>query len=403
MPTARGRQRTLAWPRRSARFAACSCMSFALVSVLSCAWRRFPCFSFQPQNSVPRAKSLPLVRKLAIGETADFSTTEADEEEADRILQRLEAQGRQVAEDQLEGSEEVKYQPSTDPSDPIVAALRAVCNVSAVSRFELLDSRWNGNEAMRYDADDGRSFFIKMNRVEDTSVFMAEAVGLSALLKAASGLKVPKPLHLGRLPKVGSIGPGAFMVLEWLQLMPFGIMRKDKQAELGQKLAELHLNSVHDDLHKGRFGFPVSNFLALTPLDNTWCDTWEELFRRRLSDQISRLYVDKAYGRAALYPDDRELADNGARMIAALPRLLALPADTRPSLIHGDLWMGNAGATKDAAVIFDPACCFAHHEFELAITDMFGGFEAPFWDAYFERIPRAAGFETRQKVYQLRS
>ncbi|CAN0505978.1 unnamed protein product, partial [Discosporangium mesarthrocarpum] len=46
---------------------------------------------------------------------------------------------------------------------------------------------------------------------------------------------------------------------------------------------------VHNDLHKGRFGFPVSNFLALTPLNNAWCDSWTDFFRRRLNDQIDAL------------------------------------------------------------------------------------------------------------------
>lgn len=45
----------------------------------------------------------------------------------------------------------------------------------------------------------------------------------------------------------------------------------------------------HDELHKGRFGFPVSNFLALTPLNNAWCNTWTEFFERRMSDQIEGL------------------------------------------------------------------------------------------------------------------
>lgn len=46
---------------------------------------------------------------------------------------------------------------------------------------------------------------------------------------------------------------------------------------------------VHDELHKGRFGFPVSNFLALTPLNNGWCQSWAEFFKRRLTDQIDGL------------------------------------------------------------------------------------------------------------------
>jgi hypothetical protein len=30
--------------------------------------------------------------------------------------------------------------------------------------FELLDSRWNGNEVFRYETDKG-TFFVKLNRV----------------------------------------------------------------------------------------------------------------------------------------------------------------------------------------------------------------------------------------------
>lgn len=48
-------------------------------------------------------------------------------------------------------------------------------------------------------------------------------------------------------------------------------------------------NKEHDALHEGRFGFPVSNFLALTPLNNSWCDSWTEFFKRRMADQIDGL------------------------------------------------------------------------------------------------------------------
>ena len=65
-------------------------------------------------------------------------------------------------------------------------------------------------------------------QVEDPSVFLSEAVGLSAIAQTET-LPCPKPLHLGKLPKVGEIGPGAFMVLDYLKLLPFGIMRSDMQ------------------------------------------------------------------------------------------------------------------------------------------------------------------------------
>lgn len=88
-------------------------------------------------------------------------------------------------------------------------------------------------------------------------------------------------------------------------------------------------------------------------------------------------------------------------MVHAVPGLLA-GARATPSLIHGDLWVGNAGATEqDGPVIFDPACFFGHHEMELAMMTLFGGFRAEFWDAYHARVPKAPGFADRQKLYQL--
>ena len=76
--------------------------------------------------------------------------------------------------------------------------------------FELLDSRWNGNEVLQYITDNG-SLFVKINRVEDSSVFMAEAAGLTSILRTDT-ITVPKPLHVGKLPKVGLFGPGAFLI-----------------------------------------------------------------------------------------------------------------------------------------------------------------------------------------------
>ena len=52
-------------------------------------------------------------------------------------------------------------------------------------------------------------------------------------------------------------------------------------------------------------------------------------------------------------------------------------------------------------VIFDPASFYGHHEFELGIATMFGGFDSAVFEAYHKLIPKAPGFGTRQKLYQL--
>lgn len=52
-------------------------------------------------------------------------------------------------------------------------------------------------------------------------------------------------------------------------------------------------------------------------------------------------------------------------------------------------------------VVFDPASFYGHHEYELAIAGMFGGFTASFYEAYHSHFPRAHGFDSRHKLYQL--
>ena len=74
----------------------------------------------------------------------------------------------------------------------------------------------------------------------------------------------------------------------------------------------------------------------------------------------------------------------------------------RPSLLHGDLWSGNYSADADGnPSIFDPACYYGHHEADLGITRMFGGFGPDFYDAYHEVIPKADGFAKRAMLYEL--
>jgi len=304
------------------------------------------------------------------------------DDEADALISQAE-----IAEETL------KYQPSVDLSDPISSALTKISPSSTgVKSFELLDSRWNGNEVFKYVMNDEKLFFVKLNRVEHPSVFTSEAVSLSALKKASS-LKSPLPMHIGELPRVGEFGPGSFMILEWLPIVPFGAMQSQNQKLLGLSLAELHKSTVHDALHKGRFGFPTSNFLAVTPMNNTWTDTWEELFARRLTEQLERLAP-------SLQEGDVSLVEKGAIILDHLDFFLAGTENIKPSLIHGDLWIGNTGATETEPVIFDPCCSFSHGEFELSPCKMFGGFTEDFFSAYHEAMGgKKAGWEVREKLY----
>ena len=83
-----------------------------------------------------------------------------------------------------------------------------------------------------------------------------------------------------------------------------------------------------------------------------------------------------------------------------LPALFAgyLP---EPSLLHGDLWGGNWACCNGEPVIFDPAVYYGDRESDLAMTRLFGGFGAAFYEAYEASAPLAPGHRARCDLYQL--
>jgi fructosamine-3-kinase len=92
----------------------------------------------------------------------------------------------------------------------------------------------------------------------------------------------------------------------------------------------------------------------------------------------------------------------GARRF--VERVVELVGDHSPeaSLLHGDLWGGNAGFdVAGRPVIFDPASFYGDRETDLAFTRLFGGFEEAFYRGYQEAWPLADGWRDRQEIYNL--
>ena len=72
----------------------------------------------------------------------------------------------------------------------------------------------------------------------------------------------------------------------------------------------------------------------------------------------------------------------------------------QPSLLHGDLWSGNAACGRDGQpVVFDPACYYGDRETDLAMTELFGGFSSDFYQAYQQVWPLDAGYRQRKPLY----
>jgi protein-ribulosamine 3-kinase len=95
------------------------------------------------------------------------------------------------------------------------------------------------------------------------------------------------------------------------------------------------------------------------------------------------------------------LESAGKRLCERLDRILG---EYRPaaSLLHGDLWSGNASSLADGtAVLFDPAVYYGDAEADLAMTELFGGFSQSFYAAYREIRPVDAGYGVRKILYNL--
>ncbi|KAJ5764666.1 hypothetical protein N7533_003347 [Penicillium manginii] len=134
-------------------------------------------------------------------------------------------------------------------------------------------------------------------------------------------------------------------------------------AQLVDALEKLHNNSVSPN---GKFGFHVMTFNGVVPIVNDWCDTWEEYFSRQLRSDIKW-----EQGIRGPDPEFDAIADEFFQKV--IPRLLR-PLETggrsiKPSLVHGDLWQGNAqiDMVTQQLVLFDSCCCYAHNEFDLGM------------------------------------
>ena len=113
----------------------------------------------------------------------------------------------------------------------------------------------------------------------------------------------------------------------------------------------------------GKFGFQVTTFQGNLPQDNTWCDTWEEFYIRGMNRMLQ--LEETSQGRCQEFEELR-----GPMFEKVIPRLLR-PLETggrkiEPTLVHGDLWYGNASTdlATDEPLIFDACCFYAHNECE---------------------------------------
>ena len=238
------------------------------------------------------------------------------------------------------------------------------------------------NEAYRLTLSDGMHIFMKSNQGKSVSFFQREAEGLAAIAETGA-ISTPQVFGCG----TGENG-GAFLLLEFVESRRPG---KDYQEILAQQLARMHQSRTENFVTGGIYGFVQDNYIGANPQVNTPCKSWTEFFRDcRLKPQF--LQASDYFG--------KEEWKKITELLERTGEILTEPE--YPSLIHGDLWVGNVMTGSDGlAWLTDPAACVGHREADLAMTELFGGFSGKFYEAYREAAPLQPGYEKRRDFYNL--
>lgn len=234
------------------------------------------------------------------------------------------------------------------------------------------------NHTALLDCGDQRQFFVKYNHTKAAPEMLStEEKGLR-VLQAAQAIRIPRIITQGQTPD-----GIAFLLLEYIQTGP---RRSTFWHQFGTTLAALHRNTAP------QFGLDHSNFIGSLPQSNQWHDTWPIFYAE---ERLFPLMQMARNGQLLDQQDEKKLH-------ALCQQLNSICPSEAPALIHGDLWSGNFLCDERGnPVLIDPATAYAHREMDLAMSRLFGGFDAVFYRAYHEAWPLEPGFEQRIEIYQL--
>ncbi len=232
------------------------------------------------------------------------------------------------------------------------------------------------NQAYHIETD-SESFFIKRNSASQfPKMFYKEAKGIELLRQAKV---IDTPVVIGVIDYDGD----SFLLLKYIDS---GAKTRNFWVDFGNKLAKLHM---HTNAH---FGLDHHNYIGSLVQYNYQKDKWSDFFiEERLLRQIK-------------LARDSTLIDT--KTIKVFETFFKVMEDIFPSeppaLLHGDLWNGNYMVNKQGApVLIDPAVYYGHREMDLAMTQLFGGFNEAFYESYHQAFPLEKGWEDRWQYCNL--
>jgi fructosamine-3-kinase len=233
-------------------------------------------------------------------------------------------------------------------------------------------------DVRRADLDDGRRVTVKIMTPRPQpgdlpAATLEDEAAMLAILRECGAVPAPD-VHLAE---------PALLVMDYIESGG-----APAEEALADAIAALH------DVAGPAFGFARPTPIGPLQRPNSWNQDWASflagnrlLFLGRLADAAGRL-PPGALQRLEL-------------LCAVLSRWI--PSDRTPSLIHGDLWIGNILSLDGRlTALIDPAVYYADAEIELAFLTLFGGVGERFFARYAEHRPiDPLFFEERRALYQL--
>ena len=220
-------------------------------------------------------------------------------------------------------------------------------------------------------------YFLKVNSSDHAHImFFAEMTGLQAIAKTNT-IKTPKVFNYGTYHDF------SFLLMEYIESKS---PSSNDFELLGNQLALLHKTT------KNEFGFDEDNFIGSLPQSNTKHMSWTKFYlEERIIPQI-QLAISNNLLSSKDVPSRLDM-NNACQEFFY---------DISPSLLHGDLWSGNfLIATDGTPYLIDPAVYYGHHEVDIAMSKLFGGFGISFYKAYQEHFKFDSLTNSRIDLYQL--
>lgn len=231
------------------------------------------------------------------------------------------------------------------------------------------------NEAFYVRTDDAQ-YFMKYHADSPKDFFKSEAIGLR-LIKETGTISVPN--YISYSDQTGN----AFLLMEWIE----GKRAPDTEVILGQKLAKLH--RCFGRMH----GFQNDTYIGLLPQPNELSANWLEYYRTfRLGSQI-----EQGIEKGVILGERRKKLDIFIQRLDEW-----IPSFVEPSYLHGDLYVGNwiVGPGGEPYIV-DPSFLYGDRHFEIAYTELFGGFSEKFYATYNESFPLRDDYDDIKPIYQL--